>query len=560
MLLFKFKNAILMCLAISFHQKDEAKYCIEGIRWSGLDDIELTNNFKKTNNLPNKFWYAPLTERNLFQIRRLKGENVYSIYDEPDKEYINVPNSWVHQNEMTNHIIQRKRVILASQARTGKTKAVLEACKYLNNLVNNNLDIWFVTRKGAINGIKREIIKWKFKDIHPQLLTYDGFKKNVLLIKKDLIKLPNILIFDECHALKNYSGKNGKASQQAKDAVYISHLMIKTNGYIILMSGTPSPKVPSDWWSLTEITCPGFFSAKNKIFFAKELGDWKDEINAMGQTYPQLIGWKKEKVKKLYKRMTGLTMVKLKKDCLDLPDIIYDIAKIKATPEQIEASHLIKALPNKNKGALLRLALRQIADGFMTKKIPQEDGSFKTKYTYFSCAKDSLLKEHLKEFSEIGRLVIYCGFTATVEKVIKICVEEGWSVLRIDGKAIKTFNCPYSVNICEEEMDRSLNQYRIEKLVVVAQMDAAGVGREFSAAPVQIAYSSGEKSDSKEQAENRFHSVNMDKVRGATWIDYECMPIDKLIHEALEMKVNIQQVTMGNMEKEMNIYWSKNND
>ena len=29
-------------------------------------------------------------------------------------------------------------------------------------------------------------------------------------------------------------------------------------GYVLELSGTPAPKMPVDWWSLTEIAWPGF--------------------------------------------------------------------------------------------------------------------------------------------------------------------------------------------------------------------------------------------------------------------------------------------------------------
>ena len=104
-------------------------------------------------------------------------------------------------------------------------------------------------------------------------------------------------------------------------------------------------------------------------------------------------------------------------------------------------------------------------------------------------------------------------------------------------------------------MNRSTDTGEIPKLVVVAQMDAAGTGREFSSTPVQIGYSSGEKADGKEQAKNRFHSNNMDKERGACWIDYECMYIDRLVRESLDNKQNLQLIGMGELEKAMDVNW-----
>ena len=129
------------------------------------------------------------------------------------------------------------------------------------------------------------------------------------------------------------------------------------HGYVIEMSGTPSPKTPVDWWSQCEIAWPGFLregSAKamearmafmvdqkfETAAFKKRIG-WKDDetkCNYCGESredgpheldgltdpaeYHPFVPSKNE-VAYLYERLKGLVIIKHKKDCLSLPEKRY---------------------------------------------------------------------------------------------------------------------------------------------------------------------------------------------------------------------------------------------
>ena len=168
------------------------------------------------------------------------------------------------------------------------------------------------------------------------------------------------------------------------------------SGYVIEMSGTPSPKTPIDWWSQCEIAWPGFLregSAKamearmafmvdqkfETAQFKKRTG-WRDDenkCNQCGETreegpheldgltdpaeYHPFVPSKNE-VAYLYERLKGLVIIKHKKDCLNLPEKRYRqiVCKPNASTLRV-AKALVEAAPNAITGMTL---LRELSDGF----------------------------------------------------------------------------------------------------------------------------------------------------------------------------------------------------
>lgn len=541
---------------------DEIKKCITNAKWSPDNNdpnwpTSVTVQFKKENDLPKQGWWFPITARNSFHLKRINGENVYEKYDKElitpipfaSKKFKEV--NWGHQHTILLHMYQRKHCITAAEPRTGKTLPCLELIDLILNSLTQvqkeGFPAWFITSKSAKQGILEEIIKWKFFHLLDKLiiLTYAKFRQNY---NEDIVP-PRIIIYDECHALKN------PGSIQSKTAKEITEAQIRKYGedcYRILMSGSPAPRSPDDWWNLCEIACPGFLGNKSKTSLAEELGDWTDE-NENGEKlqYKVLEKWHPEKVRDMFNRLQGLVLAIWKKDCMDLPDIIYEWVKCECTQEQMETLSLIKSTPEFNKGAQLRLKLRQISDGFIyTYEYPDDKKAEKLRVTtHIECGKYERFRMHLDEFSNSGRLVAYGAFTATIDKLVDIALEEGWAVWRIDGRGQHVFGTQYPLTKVREQMDRSRNDGIINKLIVVTQQESGAEGLEFSATCVQLGISSGQKADKRSQAEQRPHSNNMDKEKGLCFIDYDCMPIDRLVVDTLKNHYDIQNITLGQMQK-----------
>ena len=157
------------------------------------------------------------------------------------------------------------------------------------------------------------------------------------------------MICDESSRCKNSGSQRSEACQRLADMIREQYGL--EHGYVIEMSGTPSPKSPVDWWSQCEIAWPGFLregsakameerlafmvqqSLEDRTTFKKRIG-WKDDETKCaecgetreagpheldGITEPDAyhpFKPSKNEVAYLYERLKGLVTIKHKKDCL----------------------------------------------------------------------------------------------------------------------------------------------------------------------------------------------------------------------------------------------------
>src|SRR5690606_26351479 len=111
--------------------------------------------------------------------------------------------------------------------------------------------------------------KWKLDPaIQVELMTYEAFTRRVDEWQKDE-PLPQGVIFDESSKLKSSD------SQRTQAALFITEKMRERYNhdcFVVLMTGTPSPKSPVDWWSQCEIAYPGFLREGSERAFKMRLG------------------------------------------------------------------------------------------------------------------------------------------------------------------------------------------------------------------------------------------------------------------------------------------------
>lgn len=180
------------------------------------------------------------------------------------------------------------------------------------------------------------------------------------------------------------------------------------------MSGAPAPRSPVDWWHQAEVACPGFLREADIFKFRNTLAVTEERENSIGGKYGHLVTWlddenkcaicgqyeddpvhqmcitttqpikieksekasavsattadfhmfvkSKNEVARLYRRLKGLTVVINKKDCLDLPDKIYRVIRIKPDPDTVRAAKVIANMESLAITASIKL--RELSDGF----------------------------------------------------------------------------------------------------------------------------------------------------------------------------------------------------
>ena len=614
---------------------EEIKTVFGNRKWHGYEDP------------PIKQWSIADSQHNWFQLLFLSGQGVYDKYDKSLPEFVPPRQLYIkgepvspydHQLEMASHFLTRHYSIFACEMGTGKTLAAMMAME------TTGITNWiWVGPRSALTAVKLEFAKWD-SPLKPLFITYASLKKYLEEWPTGK-KAPRGVIFDESSRLKNHGAQRSQAAMHLATSIRNEH---REDGYVCLMSGSPAPKSPVDWWHQCEVAMPGFIKEGTVGQFKNRLAIIEEAENPItGGIYPSLVAWLDDEnkcnkcglysddilhhidyiamgsghtyeksvneVAYLYKRMQGLVLVKFKKDCLDLPDKQYRIIKCKPTRSMIRATKLIAA---KSSSVIKCLTLmRELSDGFQyvetpdgTEECPLCKGTrvnvqyeyigpektwdflksinvenldiyespervilepheypelYKeqamacptckgngqvTKYVRTSeqvkCPKENVLKDLLDEHDDVGRIVIYAGFTGSVERCIDIVKSRQWDYIRFDGKG-----CSSSISGNQEDLLRIFQDGQSDhpRIAFIGQAGAAGMGLTLTASPSIVYYSNDFNSESRIQSEDRIHRPGMDINRGATIIDIFHLPSDKYVYDNLKKKKRLQDLSLGEL-------------
>lgn len=606
---------------------DEVKM-MEGAKWWGYDEEN-----------PKKVWSVKNSPRNQFQIDFLQGKNPYAKYDEPlITDFKSERPLREHQlKEFVPFILTRKQCLLAAEMGTGKTLAaieVLEKILFTDQMRRDAYHLaWYLGPKSGLKAVEREMIKWNSKVI-PRFLTYEALVREM----RDWINdtpPPMIVIYDESSKIKNPTAQRSQAAKHLADSI---RKYWDTEAFIVLMSGAPAPKAPTDFHNQCEIACPGFLKEGNIYKFKSRLCLIEERKSITGGVYPHIVTWlddenkcafcgtykddeqhndilnakyhdfkkSKNEVAFLYKRMSGLVLVKFKKDCLDLPDIQYEIIKVKPSPEILRVAKVIAKTAPRAINALN--LLRELSDGFQYQDIPDgyrkcencrgtgksiepipdskldlqkpDNREYKEKETtcplcngtgevikykritkQVGTPKDQFFIDELDQHEEFGRYIVWGGYTGTVDRLVAIAHKYGWATLRVDGRgfeALEPNNTLIDTDDAFNAMDRSHPDFknlleRIPKLCFVGHPKAGGMGLTLTGSPTELFYSNSFDGDARIQAIHRFHRIGMDENRGCIVKDLIHLNTDLLVLENLKKKKRLQDISMG----ELQIYLEK---
>jgi hypothetical protein len=606
---------------------DEVKQ-MEGARWLGREESN-----------PRKVWAVADSERNHFQLAYLAHpgasdpENPYNWYDRPLAAATPSRSLYLHQVELFRHGLTYHYCIMAAEMGTGKTLAVWEVIE-----ASRSFDTLYVGPKPALVSARLEYKKWgcKFPVV---FVTYDGLKKLVAEWPAGK-RAPQFVVFDESSRIKNWTAQRTKAAAHLAEAVRRDW---GRDGFVILMSGSPAPKSPVDWWSQCEVACPGFLREGSPEKEKQRLAVIETrESFAGGGAYPNLVTWRDDErkcricgllpeaethtgeidvmattptttyhpyekgvneVDLLYKRMRGLVMVKFKRDCLDLPEKIYREVVLDPNRSILNAASAIAAkAPN---AITCMTLLRELSDGFQyvdrvtgseecsicrgskeadepifpdqyevterdlmrgwTETEMGEARALGITFQRVACSacsgtgkqdrvertvvevptpKEAALVELLDECEDAGRIVVYGGFTGSIDRIAKVVSKQQWHWIRADGRGWVT-NLPYTTP--EKMIEAFQCREAHSRVAFIGHPASAGMGLTLTASPLTCYWSNDFNAESRIQSEDRIHRPGMDHNRGATIVDLLHLPTDLRVLNNLKKKRRLQDISMGEL-------------
>lgn len=654
-------DRLWLSFPFSRHITEEIKSSFVGYKWHGYEDK------------PVKKWSVRHCAHNWFQILYLAGQNPYAPYDQPLLKYEAFGESvngrqqyriylddgrvhitrylYQHQAEMVSHTLTRHYCILAAEMGTGKTLSAIEAME-----ASGLTDWLWVGPRSALASVELEFKKWKCQ-IQPNFVTYSSLQKHNENWDSNKPVYQGI-IFDESSRVKNGVSKRSIASQYIADYVRIEH---GDKGFVVEMSGSPAPKSPLDWYSQASIAMPGFLKEGHVNKLKDRLAVIHQRESATGGVYPHLVTWRDDEkkcqvcgevedhefhdevyvmerdvedsmyhaykpssneVSNLYNRLRGLTIVKFKADCLDLPSKIYRTVQCEPNRKTLNAAKIIASTAGSTIKALT--LLRQLSDGFQYSEVevgketctvckgtkvineltycgpertrgwlkennllptwlndngpdnellegviidpvdhPQwfqseevacpnckgrgEVPRYERSTDQVRCPKIAALEDILDEHDDVGRLVIFGGFTGSVDICCEAVQRVGWQYVRVDGRGwSSTVPGLNKLEMLELFQNR---QEHYPRVAFIGQPAAAGLGLTLTASPTIVYYSNDFNSESRLQSEDRIHRPGMDVNRGATIIDLIHLPSDQYVIDNLQKKKDLQNMSMGNLQE-----------
>ncbi len=614
-IIFEAKGGRILFVKSDFCFKDQIK-AMRGSKYHGYDDEK-----------PRRMWSVEDCYRNWMTIRYLAGEDIYAHFDQELRHFDYTRPLMAHQVDMSDAGLTYHFQIWGAEMGLGKTLSAQEVIER-----SGRKEWWWAGPKTSLPNIQREFRKWDFPfdRFNIEFMTYERLVRRMDDWRPGDL-LPFGFIGDESSKLKNWSSQRTQATAKLADLIRKEY---GYDGYVILMTGTPSPKTPVDWWSQAEIVYPGFLAEGSDKAFRRRLSFMKLHQFDSGVGVYKVEGWRDNECKchecgqfedhpdherdmcedpddfhvykssvnevaLIPKRLKGLVVIKHKKDCLDLPDKRYRRIYCKPHPSTLRVAQVLaSSSPNAVTGMTL---LRELSDGFQYREV--QDGTMhcthckegkvaewvdpdnpnrtyravdlvnpeivdrlqkteviclvcngsqqmprRVRHTHeVPCPKDQALKILLEENEEHGRVVIFGGFTGTIDRCERLCREEAWHVVRCDGRGFHVTTHEGQVITDVEPLDYWAD-LSIPRVAFVAHPESGGMSLTLTEARMAIYWSNTWKPEYRVQSEDRLHRIGTDLNLAVQIVDLIHLPSDERVLEVIRANRRLELMSMGEFD------------
>lgn len=519
-----------------------------------------------------------------------------------------IPKPYKHQIEAFNFIKEKDQFALFCDQGTGKTRIVIDKMTYLYKLNEIDkviiITLNFLKYQWIIEELKihcpieyDSFIYESSTKTKKYIKDFENFcnskKLKILSVNVEAFQSNTIdnfvltflknngrnvfIVIDESTCIKNPKAKRTQKIIKG----------FRNRKYKCILSGTPTPNTPADLYSQFEFLIPNFFRCSyhqfklNHILMVKEHPkDRKPYFTIMPEKKYKVIKnvLKKQKLTPdlvtelainfntlerniilingmniynpfknmvtLNQHISKITFKVMKKDCLDLPNKIYEKLIVELNPEQKRLykdlkKHFFSFYENKQltvSNALSFLTkLRLITGGIFTYQDTINITNFEDLFNYKISTKSmriknnpkiKAIKEDLENVNKDTSIIIWGSF-----------VEE---LLYIYDELKEFYTCAlYFGRTTKEERIQIKKDFINKKIkILIANPTVAGMGLNLQVSTLHYFYSNSYRSDIRLQAEDRSHrSGQTNKVLYKDVIAKNS--VDEVIYNCLINKINI---------------------
>lgn len=485
-----------------------------------------------------------------------------------------------HQLEGFDYAKKRKYYALFWEMGLGKTKTALDiaAYKYSMHTINALLVV-------TLNGVHRNWVR-KEAPVHLAIDNYDAAFWNTDRVEggmRGLIESPNfvlatinfnsthtkrgeqfckkfltsrraMMVVDESHGIKTPS------AQCTRAAIRLSRLAVCR----MIMTGTPVANSPLDLFKQFEFLSPTILQEKNYTSFKRRYSIMQDV------EYAPLCHARGIDGKRLYQKDGSPVMVpvqevvgyrdveelkalidphssrKTKAECLDLPPKVYRRHEFALPPayriayKQMVRDTRIQLQDNRSVTAKIALTkmlkLQQLCCGFV---VPDDLDPFENDIRGEPFAAKNPRIEALLDVLEMvqGKAIIWVTFRYSIAEI------ENALVKKYGRETVVTFSGMTS-NSDRDKAEDDFQDMDSPVRWMIAQPQAGGTGRTFTAARDVIYYNNSYSLILRLQSEDRAHRIG--QVGTVTYTDLEAIDtVDAKIIDALKKKINLASEITG---------------
>ena len=375
---------------------------------------------------------------------------------------------------------------------------------------------------------KEELIKLftPSDDLKILVINVEAFstKKGVAFVEKFILGHLPLIAVDESTTIKN------PKAQRTKNLL---KLAINTK-YRRILTGFPVTQSPLDLYSQSSFLSPQLLGYASYYSFQNR---YAQLINRkMGaRSFRQVVGY--QNLDELSKNVNEFSYRVLKKDCLDLPDKIYQRREVELTPEQKKVYKQLKdyAIAELDSHEIVSvtsiltqiLRLHQVVCGFV-----RHDNGEEVE------VKSNRLDELLNILQEIqGKTIIWANYQYDIKRILKTLQE-------ITGtESVATY---YGETPDEErqEIIRRFQDPNSQLQYLVSNTQTGGYGITLTEASNVIYYSNNYDLEKRLQSEDRAHRIG--QTNKVTYIDLVAKgTVDEKIVKALRNKLDLAQEVLG---------------